>query len=111
MSISIDVIKYNFDELVNSLMKDEKINDKEMLEKILLEFGEKVENKYYILNNEYYEDGNCYYNVSTFIDKYFKTEDSYDRFPSGNYRFPTYREIEDVEENLNIQLSEEVTNE
>ena len=40
MSISIDLEKVNYNEFVNKLMENEKINDRELLEKIILERSE-----------------------------------------------------------------------
>lgn len=106
MGINIDLNKGSFSLLVSEIMKDKKINDKEMLEKILLEFGEKIEDNYIILNNEYYQDGNCYYKCSEFIDRYFETEDSFDAFIKILKEINCYKEISKAEENLGIELKE-----
>ena len=60
MSRSVTIEKCNFDKLVNDLMeKYKKINNKKMLCKILLSFGEKIGDQYIILNNEYYIENKC----------------------------------------------------
>lgn len=74
MGCSIDMKKYNFDDLVNSLMGMEEVDDKEMLEEILVVFGERFDEYYILLNNQYYDDYNSYFNLAKFIDKYFDVE-------------------------------------
>ena len=51
--------------------------DNQKLEDILRTFGNVIGDRYVILNNEFWEDYSCYYNVSTVIDKAFKVEDSF----------------------------------
>lgn len=74
MSVIIQLYKYNWDRLILNL-QGLGIEDTGTLEKILLEFGERCGNRYYILNNGYYEEYNSYYNVMSFIQNYFDIED------------------------------------
>ena len=54
MGISIDLEKVNYNEFVNKLLENKKINNKELLEKIILEFGNKIGDELVVLHNEYY---------------------------------------------------------
>lgn len=80
MGTNVELMRYNYDKLVKELMKVPGIDNKEILERILLEFGEKINDQYILLNNEFWEDYNCYYNVSIVIDNVFKCKDSFDIF-------------------------------
>lgn len=42
MSISVDLYRLNYKGFVDKLMKNPKINNRELLEKIILEFGNKI---------------------------------------------------------------------
>ena len=42
MSMSVDLYKLNYKKFVDKLMENPKINDRELLEKIILEFGNKI---------------------------------------------------------------------
>ena len=77
MSVDVDLHKVKYAKYLNELMKLEEVNDKETLEKILLKFGEKIGDYYILLNNEYYNDYNSYYNLFSLIDFYFKIDDTY----------------------------------
>lgn len=70
MSVNIKLYRYNWDRLILDL-QGLGITDAELLEDILLKFGEKCGNRYYLLNNEYYEDYNSYYNAIYFIQSCF----------------------------------------
>lgn len=104
MGININLEKCNFNELVNNLMTQRNIKDQKMLEKILLAFGEKTGDIYYLLNNEKWEDYNSYYNVATFIDKYFGIEDSFDIICDLTKDAICNQGIYEVAECLGIQL-------
>ena len=113
MGISIDQYKYDFGRLLDHLMTFEGIDDRERLKEILLDFGEVLDGKYIILNNEQYEDGDCYYNLSAVIDAVFKTEDSFDAFmgspceKTGREEMISYVEIEDIADKYNIEQNED----
>ena len=55
MSISVDLEKLNYKEFVDNLMKNPKINNRELLEKIILEFGNKIGEELVILHNELWD--------------------------------------------------------
>lgn len=79
MGVYVDLYKIKYDELINELMKIEEIDDKDMLEKILLAFGEKIGDYYILLCNEYYEEYNSYYGLTDFIDTYFNLPNDYSK--------------------------------
>lgn len=78
MGVYVDLYKINFEDYINELMKEPKINDRKMLKKIMLEFGEKIGDQFILLNNEYYEDYNSYYSMFHLIDSYFEIEEYVD---------------------------------
>lgn len=68
MSISVDLYKLNYKEFVDKLMENPKINDMELLKKIILEFGNRIGGELVILSNEFWEDGICTWNMFTTIE-------------------------------------------
>ncbi len=106
MSISIDLKEVNYNEFVNKLMENEKINDKELLEKIILEFGNKIGEDLVILHNEYYEDGICTWNMCNMIEEVFGLENEdyiYDIYTDLSKDLISYKEKEEAYENLGIE--------
>ncbi len=108
MSISVDLEKLNYKEFVDKLMKNPKINNKDLLEKIILEFGNKVGEELVILHNEFWEDGICDWNMFAMIQEIFKLED--DEYISDVYYelrkgLINYKEIDDAYENLGLERS------
>ena len=61
--MSVDLYKLNYKKFVDKLMENPKINDRELLEKIILEFGNKIGEDLVILENEFWEDGICTWNM------------------------------------------------
>lgn len=110
MGISIDLEKVNYNEFVKKLMENKKINNKELLEKIILEFGNKIGDELVILHNEYYEDGICTWNMCTMINEVFGLdydEDSNKVFLKLSKEIISYKELEDAYENLGIERNVE----
>lgn len=106
MSVSIDLEKVNYNEFVNKLMENKKINDKELLEKIILEFGNKIGEDLVVLHNEYYEDGIYTWNMWNMITKVFKLEDDEyvgDAWYDLKKDLITYKEIDEAYENLGLE--------
>lgn len=79
MGQDIELFKYNWNKLVAALL-DWGADDQAKLEKILLFCGEKCGDNFYLLNNEAWEERNCFYLLSSIIDQYFDVEDSFDIF-------------------------------
>jgi hypothetical protein len=104
MGVSIDLYKYNYPALVESLMKIEGVNDKQKLEKILSKCGEIFGDTYLILNNEYYEDGNPYYGVASLIDSAFGIEDSFDVFLEDRQHAIDYISPEDIAGEVGFEI-------
>ena len=106
MSISIELEKVNYKKFIDKLMENPKINNKQLLEKIILEFGNKVGEDLVILENEYYEDGICTWNMWNMITEVFKLED--DDYVSDVYyelrkRLIDYKQIDEAYENLGLK--------
>lgn len=106
MGISIDLEKVNYEKLIEELMKDKKINDRELLEKIILEFGNLVGEDLVLLHNEYYEDGICTWNLFNMIDEVFETEDTYSKYIKIREDMIKYKEIDEAYENLGLERKE-----
>lgn len=108
MSMSVDLEKLNYKEFVDKLMKNPKINNKDLLEKIILEFGNKVGEELVILHNEFWEEGICDWNMFKMIQEIFELED--DEYVSDVYYelrkgLINYKEIDDAYENLGLERS------
>lgn len=109
MSISVDIEKLNYKEFVDKLMKNPKINNKNLLEKIILEFGNKVGEELVILHNELWEDGICTWNMFAMIQEIFELEDDEyisDVFYELRKDLISYKEIDDAYENLGLERSD-----
>lgn len=106
MGISIDLEKVNYEKLIEELMKDKKINDRVLLEKILTEFGEHIGEYYIILSNEFYEEGICTWNLFSMIDEVFETDDTYSKYIKIREEMISYKEIDEAYENLGLERKE-----
>lgn len=109
MSMSVDLYKLNYKEFVDELMKNPKINNKELLEKIILEFGNKVGEDLIILKNEFWEDGICTWNMQNMITEVFNLQDDCEYVDNVFYNLEqdliNYKEIDDAYENLGLKRS------
>ncbi len=108
MSMSVDLYKLNYKKFVDELMKNPKINNRELLEKIILEFGNKVGEDLIILKNEFWEDGICTWNMFAMIQEIFELEDDEyisDVFYELRKILINYKEIDDAYENLGLERS------
>lgn len=109
MSMSVDLYKLNYKKFVDELMKNSKINNRELLEKIILEFGNKVGEDLIILKNEFWEDGICTWNMFAMIQEIFELEDDEyisDVFYELRKILINYKEIDDAYENLGLERSD-----
>lgn len=75
MGRSVEIHSYDYNELVNEILNVCNTDNKALVEKILLLGGEKVGDKYILLNNEFWEEYNSYYNIPTALEKIFKVDD------------------------------------
>jgi hypothetical protein len=107
MGIYVDVQKGNYETIKSELNKKFSIEDTDFLEKILLQFGEKIGDQYVLLNNEYWEDNNSYYGVSRFIDRYFGVEDSFDIFLRHMTEVNANWNVYEAAEELGVELPED----
>ena len=109
MSISVDLYKLDYKEFVDKLMENSKINNRKLLEKIILEFGNKVGEELVILENEFWEDSICTWNMFAMIQEVFELEDDEyvsDVFYELRKNLVGYKEIDDAYENLEIERSD-----
>ena len=97
MSVDIDLYAYDYKQLVSKIVEHLKLGgtkkDLDLIQNILERFGyiTKDNEEYIILNNEWYEDGNPYFNICTVICSAFgKSEDKIDLF--GNV-FCTFTDV------------------
>ena len=105
MSINIDLEKVNFDKFVITLMeKNPKINDRGLLEKIILEFGNRCGEDLIVMHNEYYEDGICTWNMTRMIREVFDLNtDPYEIFLDLRKEIVSYKEIDEAYDNLDLE--------
>lgn len=109
MSMSVDLYKLNYKEFVDKLMENPKINNRELLEKIILEFGNKIGEELVILENEFWEGGICTWNMFTMIQEAFELKDDdyvSDVFYELRKCLVGYKEIDDAYENLGLERSD-----
>ena len=107
MGCDIEMHKYKFKELKKSFMELPEVDNEDLLTKIMLEFGEVIGDYYIILDNDYYEDGNCFYNLSNMIDEVFKTKNSFDILLKQWTPVISYKELYEAYDNLGLEEHEE----
>lgn len=107
MGQSIDLHIYELDKLKAALNK--RGAQGELLDKILAKCGSVFGNNYVLLNNEVWDGGSPYYNLSSLIDSAFGIEDSFDDLLHGKYQTEgiNYVELEEVADELGITLPED----
>lgn len=108
MSMSVDLYKLNYKKFVDKLMENPKINDRELLEKIILEFGNKIGEDLVILENEFWEDGICTWNMENMITEVFNLQDDCEYVSNIFYNLKqdliNYKEIDKAYENLGLDM-------
>jgi hypothetical protein len=75
MSRSIDLYSYDYEKLVNRILEVCDTDNRALIEKVLDACGNKISDRYVILNQEFWEDYSCYYNVAKALEKIFKVDD------------------------------------
>jgi len=75
MGVSIDLYSYNYNKLVNKILEVCNTDDEKLVEKILCACGNKIGDRYVILNQEMWENSSCYYNVARVLEQVFNIED------------------------------------
>lgn len=113
MGISIDLEKVNYKKFTNKLMENSKINNRELLEKIISEFGNHIGEDLVMLHNEYYENGICTWNMCKMIEEVFEldsnnneNDDIYDIYNDLSKEMISYKEIDEAYENLGLERKE-----
>ena len=79
MGKCMDLYSYDYNKLINKIKEFCKTDNIYKIEEILNYFGNKIGDRYVILDQELYEDENCYNNICRIIDKVFNIEDSFGR--------------------------------
>lgn len=108
MGTYIDLHKIPFTKFVDELIEKYKIEDREFLEKIITTFGEVIGDTYIILNNEQWEENNSYYNLSYFLDKYYKVDGSFNIMSQLEEDMMANMSVWEAEEVLVVELNKEV---
>ena len=108
MGISIDLHIYNKYELLKGL-SEWGTTDTALSIKILESCGTFFGDNYVLLNNEYHEDGNPYYNVAKLFDSAFKKEDSFHVFcfKVESVEGKNWVEVDDIAAELGFEIIEE----
>lgn len=112
MGASIDLYSYDYNKLVTKTMNVCKTTNKELIERVLLSCGNKIENRYIILDQDFWEDSNCRSNLARVLERLFKVDDAYsDIFFLDNdideQELIQAIEINEIEDKLQMDLSEE----
>jgi len=108
MGISIDLHIYNTYDLLAGL-REWGAEDRELSIKILENCGSFFGSSYVLLNNEYYDGGNPYYNVAKLFDSAFKKEDSFNVFcfKVTSVEGKNWVEVDDIAAELGFEIIEE----
>lgn len=77
MGMRVNLYSYDFNQLVSGIANFVKTDYREKIEKILLIGGNKIGDRYIILDNELYEYCNPCENIPSVIDRCFGVEDTF----------------------------------
>jgi len=115
MGRSIDLYSYDYEKLVNKTLRICNTEDRELVEKILLSCGNKIADRYIILNQEYREDSSCYYNVARVLSRIFKVDDVFSKVFCVCFNIEvdektliSTKEIYGIENEIGIEIPESV---
>ena len=114
MGCSVDLYSYNKNNLKQNIFNKCQIEPSEqnckILDFILDEFGSTIGDTYILLNNEFWEEYNCYYNISSVIDKVFNVKHSFDCFLNDETKEDLISSVlesdvlEEIEKNFGIEV-------
>ena len=114
MGRSIDLYSYDYNKLKTKIADYCKTDNLELIEKVLSSCGNKMGDRYIILNQEFWEDASCYYNVANILDKIFKVDDTFgnvfctfDDSETDRQELISAIEIYEVKEELNLDIDED----
>ena len=106
--MSVDLYKINYKKFVDKLMENPKINDRELLEKIILEFGNKIGKDFVIIENTFFGKGICTLNMQNMITEVFNLQDDCEYVDNILYNLEqdliNYKEIDKAYENLGLDM-------
>lgn len=80
MSVSVCVHKYNAKPLIQKIATVCKTDDVALIEQVLSMCGTFVGDYYILLQNDFWEEYNAYFQVSTILEKVFEVEGKVDVF-------------------------------
>jgi hypothetical protein len=113
MGRSIDLYSYDYEKLVNKILKICNTEDRELVKNVLLSCGNKIADRYIILNQELWENCSCYYNVSRVLSRIFKIDDVFGKVFCVCYNTDVdektlinTKEIYEIEDELGIEIPE-----
>lgn len=113
MGRSIDLYSYDYGKLTNRILEVCKTNNKELIEKVLLSCGTKIADRYIILNQEFWENSSCYYNVATTLETIFNVDDVfgeifcvYGEDQTDKQELINAMEMYEIEEKIGMEIPE-----
>jgi hypothetical protein len=114
MGRSIDLYSYDCEKLINKLQDVCNTNDRELIEKVLLCCGEKISDRYVILNQEFWDGCSCYYNVTRVLERIFNVEDVFGKVfctlkdgETDEQELISAIELDDIFQELKINVDDE----
>lgn len=107
MSSDVELHKYNWDELLASL-GNIGITNTQLLERVLLAFGDRCGDCYYLLNNEFWDEYDSYYEIASLIDSLFDIDEdnnSFNVFLEIGERLEMCKSRYDVSDELELEIN------
>lgn len=77
MSMAIDLYSYDFEKLTDEILEFYNTNNKQLVQNILLSCGNKIGDRYIILNQDLWEEYNCCENVVKVLGRIFGGDEVY----------------------------------
>jgi hypothetical protein len=105
MGMSIELKVGDYEDIRNDLI-ERGVTDDKFIDKILLQFGFKSQDNYFLLNNEYWHEYNSYYNISEFIDRHYGVSNSFDAFLNNMRDANANWDVYEAANQLGVELPE-----
>lgn len=105
MTMTVETRVGDFKEIKQTICYLYNAKDQNLVEKILLSFGDKIGDKYVILNNEYYEDDNRFRGLANLLDNYFNVQSSMTLLSRLTKEGTCNNNVNEVAEKLGISMS------
>lgn len=107
MGSDVELHKYDWYELLTSL-GNIGITNTPLLERVLLAFGDRCYDCYYLLNNEFWDEYNSYHEIASLIDNLFDIDEnssSFDVFLEIGERLEMCKSRYDVADELELEIN------